>query len=48
MEPENIENDFFGSVDNGSDKIGYFEAATNGTIFIDEVKKCLFRLRQKY
>ena len=37
MEPENIENDFFGSVDNGSDKIGYFEAATNGTIFIDEV-----------
>ncbi len=37
MEPENIEKDFFGSVDNGSDKIGYFEAATNGTIFIDEV-----------
>ncbi len=37
MEPESMEKEFFGSVVNGVNKIGYFEAASNGTIFIDEV-----------
>ena len=36
MEPENIEKEFFGHDDN-VDKQGYFEQASNGTIFIDEV-----------
>ena len=37
MEPENIENEFFGSSNNNFETVGYLEAATNGTIFIDEV-----------
>ena len=37
MEPESMEKEFFGSVENSINKIGYFEAASNGTIFIDEV-----------
>ena len=37
MEPENIEKEFFGSIENNINKTGYFEAASNGTIFIDEV-----------
>ena len=37
MEPENIEKEFFGSIENNINKIGYLEAASNGTIFIDEV-----------
>ena len=37
MEPENIEKEFFGSYENNISKIGYLEAASNGTIFIDEV-----------
>ena len=38
MEPENIEKEFFGfSENNNIDKSGYFELASNGTIFIDEV-----------
>ena len=37
MEPENIENEFFGSTKNNLKTVGYFEAAANGTIFIDEV-----------
>tara|TARA_Y100000816_G_scaffold289087_1_gene274869 strand:+ start:1728 stop:3056 length:1329 start_codon:yes stop_codon:yes gene_type:complete len=37
MEPENIEKEFFGSIENDINKIGYLEAASNGTIFIDEV-----------
>ena len=37
MEPENIEKEFFGSYENGISKIGYFESASNGSIFIDEV-----------
>ena len=37
MEPENIEKEFFGYNENDIDKMGYFEAASNGTIFIDEV-----------
>ena len=36
MEPENIEKEFFGHDDN-VEKQGYFEQASNGTIFIDEV-----------
>ena len=37
MEPKNIENEFFGSVEEGVNKLGYLERASNGTIFIDEV-----------
>ncbi len=37
MEPENIEKEFFGFTENGINKTGYFESASNGTIFIDEV-----------
>ncbi len=37
MEPENMEKEFFGSVEGNVNKIGYFESASNGTIFIDEV-----------
>ena len=37
MEPENIEKELFGSIDNNINKIGYLESASNGTIFIDEV-----------
>ena len=37
MEPENIEKEFFGYFENSIDKIGYLEAASDGTIFIDEV-----------
>ncbi len=37
MEPENIEKEFFGYNEKNISKIGYFEAANNGTIFIDEV-----------
>ena len=37
MEPENIEKEFFGYNENDVDKQGYFELASNGTIFIDEV-----------
>jgi len=37
MEPENIEKEFFGYNENEIDKQGYFELASNGTIFIDEV-----------
>ena len=37
MEPENIEKEFFGFNENNFDKSGYFELASNGTIFIDEV-----------
>ena len=37
MEPENIEKEFFGYNENNIDKQGYFELASNGTIFIDEV-----------
>ncbi len=37
MEPENIEREFFGYYENNVSKIGYLEAASNGTIFIDEV-----------
>ena len=37
MEPENIEKEFFGYSDKNANKIGYFEAASNGTLFIDEV-----------
>ena len=37
MEPKNIEKEFFGYYENNYSKIGYFEAASNGTIFIDEV-----------
>ena len=37
MEPENIEKEFFGYNENEVSKTGYLEAASNGTIFIDEV-----------
>ncbi len=37
MEPESIEKEFFGSSENGIEKIGFFETAAYGTIFIDEV-----------
>ncbi len=37
MEPSNIEREFFGYYENGISKIGYLEAASSGTIFIDEV-----------
>ena len=37
MEPENIEKEFFGFQEKDSSYIGYFEAASHGTIFIDEV-----------
>ena len=37
MEPKNIEHEFFGSVEEGVNKLGYLERASNGTIFIDEV-----------
>ena len=37
MEPENIEKEFFGQDENNIEKQGYFELASNGTIFIDEV-----------
>ena len=37
MEPENIEKEFFGYNENDVDKQGYFELASNGTIYIDEV-----------
>ncbi len=37
MEPENIEREFFGYYENEVSKIGYLEAASEGTIFIDEV-----------
>ncbi len=37
MEPENIEKEFFGYSENNISKTGYLEAASNGTIFIDEV-----------
>ena len=37
MEPENIEKEFFGYNENDVDKQGFFELASNGTIFIDEV-----------
>ena len=37
MEPDNIEKEFFGYNENNLSKIGYLEAASSGTIFIDEV-----------
>ncbi len=37
MEPKNIEKEFFGYNENNINKAGYFELASNGTIFIDEV-----------
>ena len=37
MEPEIIEKEFFGYQENNISKIGYLEAASSGTIFIDEV-----------
>ena len=37
MEPENIEKEFFGYYENNKSNIGYLEAASDGTIFIDEV-----------
>ena len=37
MEPENIEKEFFGSSHNNDETVGYLEAASDGTLFIDEV-----------
>ncbi len=37
MEPDNIEKEFFGYNENNVSKVGYLEAAANGTIFIDQV-----------
>ena len=48
MEPENIEKEFFGYNENNIDKQGYFELASNGTIFIDEVGEMPYRLRQNF
>ena len=48
MEPENIEKEFFGYNENNISKTGYLEAASNGTIFIDEVGEMPFKLKQKY
>ncbi len=47
MEPENIEKEFFGYQENNISKTGYFEAASNGTIFIDEVAEMPLQTQAK-
>ena len=47
MEPENIEKEFFGYQENSLSKTGYFEAASNGTIFIDEVAEMPLQTQAK-
>ncbi len=37
MEPQNIEKELFGSIENDINNEGYLEKAENGTLFIDEV-----------
>ena len=48
MEPENIENDFFGSVDNGSIKLDILRLQQMEQSLLMRLEKCPFRLRQKY
>ena len=47
MEPENIEKEFFGYYEKNVSKTGYFEAAANGSIFIDEVAEMPLQTQAK-